>query len=73
MAALTAAERASIGARVFADAALCDELERWVARHYRDRLLPQDLADPSLLDESRRALDELSTLLAIGSVHDFQR
>ncbi|MEP7063721.1 MAG: N-succinylarginine dihydrolase [Betaproteobacteria bacterium] len=71
--ALTAAERASVCARVFADAALCDALEGWVARHYRDRLLPRDLGDPSLLDESRRALDELSTLLAIGSVYDFQR
>lgn len=71
--ALTAAERASVSARVFADAALLDELDRWVQRNYRDRLLPQDLADPALLDESRRALDEISTLLAIGSVYDFQR
>ena len=71
--ALTNAERASIVARVFADAALCDALEQWVARHYRDRLAPRDLADPALLDESRRALDEISTLLAIGNVYDFQR
>lgn len=71
--ALTDAERASIGARVFADAALCDALEQCVQRNYRDRLAPQDLADPALFDESRRALDEISTILAIGSVHDFQR
>ena len=70
---LTDTERASIGARVFADAALCDTLEQWVVRHYRDRLAPGDLADPMLVDESRRALDEISTILAIGSVYDFQR
>jgi succinylarginine dihydrolase len=70
---LTAAERAAVGARVFADAALLDALDAWVRRHYRDRLAAGDLADPALLDESRRALDELSTLLRLGSVYDFQR
>jgi succinylarginine dihydrolase len=42
-------------------------------RHYRDRLSPPDLADPALLDEGRRALDELSRLLRIGDVYPFQR
>ncbi len=49
------------------------ELEAWVRRHYRDRLAPADLADPALLDESRTALDELSALLGLGSVYEFQR
>ena len=71
--ALTDAERAAVNPRVLVDDALGAALERWVARHYRDRLLPADLADPALLDESRRALDELSTLLALGNVYDFQR
>ncbi len=70
---LTAAERAAITARVFADAALCDALEAVVARHYRDRLLPADLADPALLDESRQALDAFSALLGLPGVYDFQR
>jgi succinylarginine dihydrolase len=70
---LTHAERAAVKARVFADDALLDDLEAWIKRHYRDRLAIADLADPTLLDESRRALDELSTLLALGSVYDFQR
>ena len=35
-------------------------------------LLPADLADPALLDESRRALDELSQLLGLGTVYPFQ-
>ena len=32
-----------------------------------------DLADPKLLEESRAALDELTKLLQIGSVYEFQR
>jgi succinylarginine dihydrolase len=70
---LTTADRAAITARVFVDDAVCDALAQVVARHYRDRLAPADLADPALLDESRRALDEFCTLLALGSVYDFQR
>ena len=66
-------ERAVIRARVFFDDALGAELESWVRRHYRDRLTTADLADPALLDESRRALDELTTLLKLGSIYAFQR
>ncbi|HEY3179409.1 MAG TPA: N-succinylarginine dihydrolase [Casimicrobiaceae bacterium] len=71
--ALTPAERATIRANVFIDDALVNELEAWIHRHYRDRLAPEDLADPALLDESRRALDELSTLLKLPNVYPFQR
>ncbi len=60
---LTAAERAAIPARVFLDDALAADLERWVRKHYRDRLAPEDLGDPALVDESRRALDELTQIL----------
>lgn len=49
------------------------QLEAWVARHYRDRLEASDLADPALLEESRTALDELTRLLALGNIYDFQR
>ena len=69
---LTATERAAIKSNVFVDAALADALEAWIRRHYRDRLAPRDLADPNLLDESRRALDELTKLLRIGDVYPFQ-
>ncbi|HQR12012.1 MAG TPA: N-succinylarginine dihydrolase [Casimicrobiaceae bacterium] len=71
--ALTAPERAAIRANVFLDDALALALESWIRQHYRDRLAPADLADPTLLDESRRALDQLSQLLRIGSVYPFQR
>ena len=66
------AERASVRARVFLDDGLADELEAWILKHYRDRLAPPDLADPNLLDESRRALDELTTLLRLPPVYQFQ-
>jgi len=66
-------ERAAIRGRVLLDEALAADLDAWIRRHYRDRLLPADLADPALLDESRRALDELVTLLALPPLYPFQR
>jgi succinylarginine dihydrolase len=69
---VTEAERAAIAPRALVDAARLDELEAWVDRHHRDRLGPSDLADPALLDESRAALDELTALLGLGSVFEFQ-
>jgi succinylarginine dihydrolase len=69
---LTARERAAIGARVFLDDALAADLEDWIRRNYRDRLAVADLADPALLDESRRALDELTQILQLPSVYPFQ-
>ena len=70
---LEAIERHAITARVFVDDALAAGLEAWILRNYRDRLSAADLADPQLLDASRRALDEVSQLLGLGSVYDFQR
>jgi succinylarginine dihydrolase len=69
---LTQHERDAIGACVSLDASLDAALEAWIGHHYRDRLVPSDLADPSLLDESRRALDELTQLLKLPSVYPFQ-
>ncbi|MCB1316430.1 MAG: N-succinylarginine dihydrolase, partial [Leptospiraceae bacterium] len=50
-----------------------DTLETWARKHYRDRLHPEDLRDPSLLEESRRALDELGNIMGLTSIYDFQR
>jgi succinylarginine dihydrolase len=69
---LTSTERERVHANVFLDDGLAQALEQWIRDHYRDRLSPADLADPALLDESRRALDRLSQLLQIGSVYPFQ-
>ena len=52
---------------------LYGRLTGWVQRHYRDRLHPNDLRDPALLEESRAALDELTQILELGSVYPFQR
>ncbi|GGX94028.1 N-succinylarginine dihydrolase [Litchfieldella qijiaojingensis] len=70
--ALSAAERDALSGRVLLDDALYGELTAWVERHYRDRLAPEDLADPQLAEETLTALDELTRILGIGSVYPFQ-
>ncbi|MCT8468449.1 N-succinylarginine dihydrolase [Chromohalobacter canadensis] len=70
--ALSSAERQALGGRVLLDEALHGDLTAWVERHYRDRLAPEDLADPQLAQESLTALDELTQLLGIGAVYPFQ-
>jgi len=47
-------------------------LMAWTEKHYRDTLSESDLADPQLITESHRALDELTQILDLGSVYDFQ-
>jgi succinylarginine dihydrolase len=66
-------EHAAVAPGVWMDESLFERLDAWIGRHYRDRLAPADLADPKLLDESRTALDELTQLLGLGSLYDFQR
>lgn len=51
---------------------LVSQLRPWVEKHYRDELAQADLADPNLLTESRTALDELTQILGLGSIYDFQ-
>lgn len=70
--ALSQAERDALDGRVLLTPALYEDLTAWVEHHYRDRLAPQDLADPELARESLTALDELTGLLDIGSVYPFQ-
>ncbi|WP_423822726.1 N-succinylarginine dihydrolase [Salinisphaera sp. SPP-AMP-43] len=70
---LSANERAAMNPGVLFDDRLHDRLAAWVERHYRDRLEIEDLADPSLLDETRNALDELTGLLRLGPIYAFQQ
>jgi succinylarginine dihydrolase len=70
---LTDAERAKVRANVFLDLSLLRQLEAWVQKHYREELAARDLADPQLLIEGRAALEELSGMLGIGSVYEFQQ
>ena len=48
------------------------QLCNWAQRNYRDQLGAKDFADSALLTESYQALDELTQLLNLGSVYDFQ-
>jgi succinylarginine dihydrolase len=70
---LTEDEVRSVQANVFFTPTLHGRLVDWVTRHYRDRLLPTDLSDPALAREGMSALDELTRILDLGSVYDFQR
>jgi len=69
---LTAAERAALPPSIFLSATTYAQLVAWVEKHYREHLLPADLADPHLLEENRRALDGLTQILGLGSVYEFQ-
>lgn len=70
---LTERELARIHHPVLFSDDLYERLDAWVGRHYRDRLVEGDLQDPQLLEESRRALDELTQVLQLGALYDFQR
>ncbi len=71
--ALSEDEAGALSGNVVLTDALHDALHAWIVRRYRDRLAPADLGDPELAREGMTALDELSALLALGSVYDFQR
>lgn len=70
--AVNQAELNAINPKVLMDDVLFDRLNFWVDQHYRDQLSQADLADPSLLLQSRQALDELTQILGLGSVYAFQ-
>lgn len=70
---VTADELAAIHPGVRLTDTLYTRLVAWVEKHYRSELRLPDLADPSLLRESRQALDELTSILELGPIYDFQR
>jgi succinylarginine dihydrolase len=70
---LTDEQAAAIRGNVLWTPELDGQLCAWVERHYRDRLAPADLADPLLMREGMTALDELTQILALGALYDFQR
>ena len=65
-------ERAAAHQGVFLTDDLYSQLRNWIMANYRDRLEIKDLADPTLLDEGHRALDELTKILKLGPLYDFQ-
>ncbi len=71
---MTAAERQAAARGFFLDDALADKLEAWVHAHYREELAPADIADPALVTETQRALDDLTRILPLGAdFYPFQR
>ncbi len=71
---LTEAELAATNPAMRLSDDLHARLSDWAGRWYRDELRPADLADPDLLVESRGALDELTTVLNLGTdFYPFQR
>lgn len=70
--ALNRGELAAVNRGSLFDDALHSRLEMWIERHYREELHPDDLRDPALISESREALDQLTQILGLGSVYDFQ-
>lgn len=70
--ALNQKEFDAINQAVVLDDALYISLKAWINKHYRDKLDPKDLADPMLLEENYRSLDELTKLLHLGPIYHFQ-
>jgi succinylarginine dihydrolase len=70
---LTAKEIGAANPKFFLNEQMYAHLIAWVERHYREYLMPEDLADPHFLVESQTALDELSQLLHLGSIYSFQK
>jgi succinylarginine dihydrolase len=71
--ALTEAEAAAMHQGVIMTETLYGQLVGWVGKHYRDRLAPADLADPQLAVEVQTALDELTRILGLPRLYEFQR
>jgi succinylarginine dihydrolase len=71
--AMSEVEKQAVNPNVLLDEMLFKRLNLWVNTHYRDEISEADLADPLLLNESRTALDELTKILQLGSVYQFQR
>ncbi len=66
-------ELAAVNQKFILDDALLTTLNEWVNRHYREQIEPNDLADPSLAQESFTALDELTQIFELGSFYEFQQ
>ncbi|MCC5832864.1 MAG: N-succinylarginine dihydrolase [Chlamydiales bacterium] len=62
---LTKEEIGKIHQPIFLTQHLYVELKEWIEKHYRDRLAPEDLGDPALLEESREAIAALFKILKI--------
>jgi len=69
---LSERERAATNPNFLLDEKKIVALEEWIKKYYRDRLHPDDLADPEFAGESLTALDALTQILNMGSFYSFQ-
>ncbi|RUR09820.1 N-succinylarginine dihydrolase [Legionella septentrionalis] len=65
-------ELAAMHSGVIVTDALLDTLEIWIDKHYRPQLHADELDDPALITECFTALDELTSILDLGSIYPFQ-
>lgn len=70
---LTEQQQQALNTHTLMNDDLYTKLTAWVTTHYRDQLSVADLADPSLLEESRTALDALTQIMHLGPVYPFQQ
>jgi succinylarginine dihydrolase len=70
---LTPGEEQALGASVTLDDRTYAALRVCIETRYRDRVTLSDLEDPVFVDECRVTLDELTTILGLTSVYEFQR
>lgn len=66
-------EFAAVHQPVILSESLYEQLTVWVNSYYRDRIRPEDLADPNLLLETHEALDALTRVLKLEGLYSFQR
>ncbi|MBK26835.1 MAG: N-succinylarginine dihydrolase [Halobacteriovorax sp.] len=71
--ALKETELASVNQATLMDETLHEKLYALVDKHYREELTQNDLRDPKLINEVRSFLDELTTVLKLGSIYPFQQ
>jgi hypothetical protein len=69
---LSETERSRVAGSLLFDERCERELASIVQRRYREQVTLKDMADPALVSEARTALDEITQVLGLGSVYEFQ-
>ena len=69
---LNESEARGVNPKTILTDSLYTSLVSWAKKHYREELSEQELADPLLYQECETALDELTQILDLGSIYDFQ-
>ena len=69
---MTDKELAALSGKVILTTQLYIELVDWVNHYYREKLSPEDLTSYQLFRINRMALEELSQILKLGKIYQFQ-